>query len=319
MLSCLFPSLKGNRSVVLSMFVHIPKTAGTSFRASLENTQKVVNDYGQNKEHTSDLVGHYIYQQNDIYGLKDALSDKAIWLCGHMHLNKYLGIVQPENIVAFVREPTARVVSHFNHERRWGHKTITLEEFLRSNRAQNFQHRFLKGLPLTLIGFVGVTEQYSKSLSLIETEMALKVEETKFNANDRKVSDIEDIDEELLALIKAQNQLDEELYQSAKRLMLQREEIARANQPWTYIYAVRDVDGRLEGVAFRRNESRPVCLELIVNGESREVMVASQHTTLFPEATFPRNRFIGFRSCEPIKPEKSVVLKVKDTQQQHRI
>lgn len=311
--------MKTNRSAVLNMFVHIPKTAGTSFRASLENSQNVVNDYGKGKEHTSEVVSRCIYHQNDTYALKEAISHQDTWLCGHMHLNKYLGIVSPQNIVTFVREPVARVVSHFNHELRWGNKAITIEEFLRSNRAQNFQHRFLQGLPLSLIGFVGITEQYGESLTLIENEMSLRVEEAKFNANDQKVSDIEDIDKELLTLIEEQNALDRKLYEDAKEVMAQRKVLAQAQLPWTYIHAELTAENTLVGVAFRRNECHPIELEINVNGESREVVVANEDTILFPQARFPRERFVGFSTSIPIKTVEDIMLEVKDTKQQYRV
>lgn len=300
--------------------MHIPKTAGTSFRASLEKSQNVVCDYGEKSEHTSPIVANCIYQNNDAYSLKEALTEKDSWLCGHVHLSKYLGLVPPQDIVTFVREPTARVVSHFNHELRWGKSKIEQSDFFSSPRAMNYQHRFLQGLPLSLIGFVGITEQYSKSLTLLDAEMSVTVEEAKFNQNDQKVSEIEDLDEELLSLIKEQNALDNDLYESAKQLLAQRMLMSEKGLPWTYIHA--EVSSRnLVGIAYRRVGTEPVELSLTVNGEEKDTLVACELTSLFPQAKFPRDRFVGFsyRFNENLENQDRAILYTKDSGQEYSI
>lgn len=306
----------------LNMFVHIPKTAGTSFRASLEKTKKVVCDYGEGKEHTSSEITEYVYLNKDIYGLKQAISDKETWLCGHMHLNKYLGMVVPQNIVTFVREPLARVISHYNHEVRWGaNPNVTLEEFLQSNRASNFQHRFLQGLPLSLVGFVGVTEQYAASLELLETEMMLKVEEEQINQNTQKASNETDFTPEILSLIKEQNALDQKLYDSAKTIIKERQRLAGENVQWTYIYAEVTPNNRLRGVAFRRDDDNPIILTLILDGAKKCSIVASELTPLFPSALFPRDRFVGFSYAIPksFNNDINIELQVEDTKQSYTV
>ena len=304
----------------LQLFVHIPKTAGTSFRASLEKSQNVVCDYGEKSEHTSPVVNNCIYQNSDAYSLKAALADEDSWLCGHVHLSKYLGLIPPQDIVTFVREPTARVVSHFNHELRWGKSPIQESDFFSSARAMNYQHRFLQGLPLSLIGFVGITEQYAKSLALLDKEMSVTVEEAKFNQNDQKVSEIEDLDETLLSSIKEQNALDNDLYESAKQLLAQRMMMAEKGLPWTYIHA--EVSSRnLVGIAYRRAGNEPVELSLTVNGEEKGTLVACELTSLFPQAKFPRDRFVGFsyRLTRNFNKDDVVELSVRDTEQGYSI
>lgn len=302
------------------MFVHIPKTAGTSFRASLEKSQNVVCDYGENSEHTSPVVNNCIYQNSDAYSLKVTLAEEDSWLCGHVHLSKYLGLIPPQDIVTFVREPTARVVSHFNHELRWGKSQIEQSDFFSSARAMNYQHRFLQGLPLSLIGFVGITEQYAKSLALLDTEMSVTVEEAKFNQNDQKVSEIEDLDETLLSSIKEQNALDNDLYESAKQLLAQRMVMSEKGQPWTYIHA--EVSSRnLVGIAYRREGNEPVELSLTVNGEEKGTLVACELTSLFPQAKFPRDRFVGFsyRFNDKLGNQDRAILYIKDSGQEYSI
>lgn len=317
-----FSKLHNSPDATLNMFVHIPKTAGTSFRASLEKSESVVCDYGKGKEHTSPVVADYIYEKNDIYGLKEQISCGKTWLCGHMHLNKYIGIVAPQNIVTFVREPLARVVSHYNHELRWGKNTdITLKEFLQSNRAKNSQQRFLEGLPLSLVGFVGITEQYPESLSLLHNEMSLKIEEVKFNENTQKASNIDDFDPALLSLIREQNALDQQLYELAKSIQKERARLAREKLPWTYVHAELSNNKKLQGVAYKRQNQDAVELELEVNNKVIATFKANELTALFPEVRFPRDRFVGFSYHFTQELEESDVVKIRarDTEQEYLI
>lgn len=301
--------------------MHIPKTAGTSFRASLEKSELVVCDYGKGKEHTSAVVSEYIYDRDDTYGLKEQLSQEDTWLCGHMHLNKYLGIVEPQNIVTFVREPVERVISHFNHEVRWGDSSITLEQFLSSNRAQNFQHRFLQGLPLSLIGFVGVTEKYSASLDLIDNEIGLKVEDTKINENTKKVNEIDDLERHHLDVINSNNELDKDVYANANTLFEQRRTLYERSMPWTYIYAVIENNKLIRGVAYRRNNTTPIELNICVNNEQKGSVVAKDRTNLFPQVNFPRDGFVGFSYLlnKELVETETLVICTRDTGQLHKV
>lgn len=301
-----------NNATTLYLFVHIPKTAGTSFRGALEKNANVVRDYGEGQEHTSKVVEELIYTQCDKFALKASLAEEDTWLCGHMHLNKYLALAAPQNIVTFLREPIARVISHFNHELRWGKNTdVTLEEFLKSHRARNSQHRFLQGLPISLIGFVGITEQYSDSLTLLHDEMSLKVEEVKFNENTQKVSSLDDFDPALLSFIREQNGLDQQLYESAKAIQRERAKLAREKLPWTYLHAELLSNNTLQGVAYKRQNQDAVELELEVNGKVIFRFKANELTPLFPEVQFPRDRFVGFSYQFTQKLEKSDVVKIR--------
>lgn len=313
-------TLTNKKDNALRVFIHIPKTAGTSFRASLEKNEYVVRDYGRGKEHTSDIVNEHVYESNDLYALKESLSKRDTWLCGHMHLIKYLGIAEPQNMVTFVRDPVARVISHFNHEARWGNSDVTIESFLNTHNANNSQHRFLNGLPISLIGFVGITEEYSKSLALLESQMAIKVEEARFNENDKKVSDVSDLDSEIVARIKEQNTLDQNIYTCAKRILKQREALEKNGEAWTYIHAALFSDGVMRGLAYRRASNVPVELEIKIDGQRHSIVLASDQTSLFPNAKFPREGFVGFSvTLSSVADNSKIELVVTDTGQDYHV
>lgn len=313
-------TLINKKDNTLSVFIHIPKTAGTSFRASLEKNEYVIRDYGDGKEHTSDTVNEHVYENNDLYALKESLSNRDTWLCGHMHLAKYIGIAEPQNMVTFVRDPVARVISHFNHEARWGKSDVTMESFLNSYNAKNSQHRFLNALPISLIGFVGITEQYPQSLALLDSHMAIKVEEARINKNDKKISDVDDLDTEILTRIREQNTLDQQLYTSAKSLLEEREALRREGKVWTYIYATVSKERKLRGIAYRKDTSKPVELEIVINGKKYCDVIASQLTPLFPSARFPRERFVGFSvNLQNHQKSDDIVLAIKDSKQTYSV
>lgn len=316
----LLSKLTGQHNGSLNMFIHIPKTAGTSFRGSLEKEHNVICDYGEGKPHTSEQVNELIYKKNDAFALKEAMSKEDAWLCGHMHISKYLSIVSPQNIITFVREPTARVISHFNHELRWGNSTLSLESFLSSRNSNNSQHRFLQGLPLSLIGTVGITEQYAQSLELICSETGISVSEERFNENNQKVSGIEDIDALQLANIKQQNTLDQDIYNKATTILSERLHFLRNNLPWTYIHAEFISDTTISGIAYRRDDTRPVELVVEVENQPDAKVVASELTPLFNHVAFPRERHVGFTvDLLNTQPINQVRLKVIDTQQTYTV
>lgn len=311
-------TLTNKKDNTLKVFIHIPKTAGTSFRASLEKIEDVTRDYGNGNEHTSDLVNEHVYGSNDLYALKESLFNRSSWLCGHMHLIKYLGITEPQNIVTFVRDPVERVISHFNHEVRWLNSDVTIESFLNSHSAKNSQHRFLNGLPISLIGFVGITEQYSKSLSLLDKEMSIKVDEVKYNENDKKVSDVDDFEQGTLELIKQQNDLDQKLYNLAKSLLVEREKMNLKGKAWTYIHAEISSNNILHGIAYRWRDTMPVKLSIFINNVFLRDVTANELTDLYPQTKFPRDRFVGFSTMLPkLESKDAVKLTAKDTKQEY--
>ena len=153
----------------LWLVVHVPKTAGTSLRISLDKyfgKSRVVRDYGPNVRETSKVVRKFIYAGEGTDGPEKLLeamrAGPAKVLIGHFPLKKYARFFDPGNVIAFVRDPLIRTCSEYVH--RVANRTFegTVQEFFRKPDFRNQQSFMLEGL--TSRAFIGLTERYADSL-----------------------------------------------------------------------------------------------------------------------------------------------------------
>lgn len=163
------------------VYLHIPKTAGTSFRVSAEKyfgKKNILLDYGVASKSTSDEILSTYYRGEDIDALRAQGANKK-FLGGHFSLPRYREIFPDSPVVTFFREPVSRVVSEYVHFSNHHGYTGTLEDFYRTAEFQNRQHHTLGGLKPSALDFFGLTEQYEKSLSmfnqLFSTDLQLSV------------------------------------------------------------------------------------------------------------------------------------------------
>ncbi len=119
------------------LVLHIPKTAGTSLRWSLENSfgkSGVIRDYGPNAKETSKVVQEHLYDGDESKGPKTLITtmtnNKKRILIGHFHLQKYADFFEAQNIIVFVRDPLIRMCSEYLHRIQNGTVTGTFSEFV---------------------------------------------------------------------------------------------------------------------------------------------------------------------------------------------
>lgn len=157
--------------------VHLPKTAGSSFRSSLE-----------------DLLGdrlHKDYQGSGITLTPFERNSKTLTesLClakqglknfdcihGHFPPAKYLLLndLEPLIFITWMRDPIARLISHYNywqqaynpttsapHHKRVIEEGWSLEKFCLSEDFRNIYTQYLWGFPLENFDFIGITEHYA--------------------------------------------------------------------------------------------------------------------------------------------------------------
>lgn len=220
------------------IFMHIPKTAGTSFKNSLINhfddnyifpSKKLMRKYGGRYPDSWDFLKY-----------KGSL-EKSKLIYGH-YPNHLLNKINNEGYIkiTFVRDPIKRTISHLKHLKLYNEKfcSMTLEEIFRHeslniNQFDNLQTRyFLNGAPnkklnynnlkiakknLKSFTFIGVTEYYQQSLEILNERLELKLEEIKVNTfdenyNSKSVKLDFKIDEDLFFEIYESNRFDIELY-----------------------------------------------------------------------------------------------------------
>jgi len=162
------------------LVVHVPKTAGTSFRQALEKyfgVAQVIRDYGPNAPATLEIVQNYLYRNEkpeQRSELVQAISENsAKVLIGHFSVQKYGRFFKQENIIGFVRDPLERTCSEYVHRMNNATFEGSFSDFINEPGVVNIQSRYLQGISEKSL--IGLTEKYSESLMVINDSFQLKL------------------------------------------------------------------------------------------------------------------------------------------------
>lgn len=301
------------------LFVHIPKTAGTSFRQALAEEmgeEKLCLDYGETSPVTSKIVSEVLYEQNDYYGFRKAFTKSGyLCLCGHFSLQKFSNLIGLRNSIAFVRHPVQRVLSEYNHfKNNYGYKG-DLYQFSNQEINRNKQSKYLKKLPWPALGLLGVTEKYEQSLCVFEDIFDLKLTNIRTNLGDYRQSETDNIDGELEQHIITRNQKDLALYQFAVQQIEVRQKLQSGKK---YVHGeLQRMNGKnVTGWAFSREGSEAAEIELLVNNRLVDRTKAKLFRPHLMTLGFPRDGYVGFSfNGLNLKPGDTVDCRVVETQQ----
>ncbi len=186
--------------------VHIPKTAGTSFREDLRGAfgPRLLLDYGDWPEaataetRTRDErrraamlaeAGGYVARYDAIHG--------------HFAARKYLNVFPATTLIAFVRDPYQHAISSYEFARRlppvehpahraFLERRMSLVDLVEA--VPNHQSTYFAGISIENFAMVGLTERYERSLALFEAISGIPMprRSTLLNANlDKERGDYE--------------------------------------------------------------------------------------------------------------------------------
>lgn len=208
-------------SAPLLLSVHVPKTAGTAFRAILEGLHpgRVALDEGHAEGTYVDLDARCIH--------------------GHFRSAHYLRLTERPMLLAWLRDPVERIVSHYEFLRRtppsallrnpFGRAVregrLSLEEFAAAPQVRNLQAFFLNHAPrvedaVASLDFVGIVEEFDASLALLARVLDLTAvpAASRENVNAaRAARERYPIPPGMRAEIQRRNALDERLYAEGRR------------------------------------------------------------------------------------------------------
>jgi hypothetical protein len=199
--------------------LHIPKTGGTSFNFILEN------NFGFRNCHTNQNDRSTFTQADLEFARKCYPSLRSI--VGHNLVDPAQLTVPEPFYMTILREPVARVISHYQYSVQRGNNKKSFEETLRaSENLENLQVKLIAGGRdldkakrfLERCAFVGLTEKFDLSLRVLEklSPYPLKLNyQRRLVAESNTLKDELKRDERMLELARECNKLDIALYQFA--------------------------------------------------------------------------------------------------------
>lgn len=214
--------------------IHIPKTAGTSFRFALAERygSRLAMYYGKKDPKTTEglRVG-----RADLAKAAADLPERGFEILhGHFGSADVETLVDtPSQIWTWLRDPVERTISQYEFYRqrplelkalaqRVKSGETTFAAFLKAREVREIQSRYLRGLDLAQLGFVGISEHFELGLAMLFGEDAPRLK-MRYNATEREMPMTPD---GRTAIARA-NIRDMQLYAEALRLFVGR--VAEAN------------------------------------------------------------------------------------------
>jgi hypothetical protein len=201
------------------VFLHIPKTGGTTFRFILENSLGIFNCHAHQTRRDTFSQADFNFVRKLFPGLKS--------IAGHNLVDPLRLSFPNPFFMTFMREPIARVLSHYQDEVLRGNSRMTFEESVSTKeQLQNLHVRLMAGEAnldkakrfLEKCGAVGITEKFDLSLHTVERLCPYKLDlhyRRRVVARDNATKEAVQRDSRMLELAREYNRLDLELYDFA--------------------------------------------------------------------------------------------------------
>ncbi|MCX2780158.1 sulfotransferase family 2 domain-containing protein [Microbulbifer thermotolerans] len=280
------------------IFIHIPKTAGTSFRLGMDaviGEERVCRDYGASSVETSPIVKQWVKPGGDLWQFGCAFRAAGYqFLTGHFHAIRYAGLFDVAQMVTFLRDPVQRVVSEYQHHvRNYGYQE-SLETFYRQKPNINRQQRLLGGVPWVGLGFIGITERYAESVGQFNRKFGFNVPILDKNQSRDSIAEPYRLTESQKTELERLNAEDIRLYRTACEQLDWRIRLEGKEQGYVAGAFMREERGRLLGWARAERGDDPVVLRLHVDGKPFIEVKACEYRPLLREKGVGRGGFLGF-------------------------
>lgn len=301
------------------LFVHVPKTAGTSFRTAAEQyfQNRVALDYGGEAPETSSLVKDYVYHQDDRWAFYQTLAEHQVALLGgHFSAKKYLAGLGLGRTVMFLRDPIQRLYSEYQHFVRHKGYSKSFDNFYSAAERVNSQTKMLSRIPAEAIGVLGITEKYERSLQLINDAYGTEFKNLTSNKGRWAIGRDYDIEPKDVRKIERIHRHDCDLYRHACRLFEQRESLFSQGLPYVHGLLKGLNKGRAVGWAWWSSDrDDPVKVAVRVNGDIVGSTFAKTLRANMCQFLPPRGGYVGFELPVAVKPGDRLDCQVRETGQ----
>jgi hypothetical protein len=294
------------------VFMHVPKTAGTSVRVALEQAMTdhvILRDYGPGAISTSEL-DDLVHKSGRIADFRKvfAQGDRGILLSGHFPRPRagdrrrrgaalYWGTFHAESFVAFVRDPVDRVISEFAHFVNQANFAGSFEDFLAIPLRVNHTSRLLADVDLDSFGFIGFMEEFEASLAALGEYIGAPLPAIKTNIGTYGSVDAAALREKYRDSILELGRADADLYEKLRRTRsgFYRAPGADESLAGSYMGRVRPVDS--VAVGWLVNTAREfICeVDVLQNGEPVATVTADLYRDKLKEEGRSRSGICGFR------------------------
>lgn len=187
------------------IFPHIPKTGGVSLRVQIE--QGIAGNRLLDDIEDFPLIINDDNQQKSNKESFDDENNSIDIVYGHFKADKYKFIEQTREVklICFLRDPVERTISHYYHWKKIIDQKIpvnqifdpylfklmqsgnlSLVEFSNSDSIKKFYESYLGKQKITDFSFIGITEEFEKSVFMINEKIGTKFIYRKENVNNLK-------------------------------------------------------------------------------------------------------------------------------------
>ncbi len=279
-------------------FVHIPKTAGTSFRFGADaffGEERVCRDYGSQSVETSEIVKKYIFQEKDHWKFWTVFKAEGYqFLTGHFHATRYATIFGVRSMVTFVRNPIQRIVSEYKHHvRNYGYEG-TFKSYYREKANINRQLRMMANIPWPAFGLVGITERYEESLALLNSKYSLQIPFLNENLGRSVMSEAYELEPDEEAELSRLNAGEIRFYEQVCSQLDWRCRLSSVGKKYVGGAVTRQDANGLYGWAIAEEDDDPVVVQVSVGGEVVGEVTATGYRPNLQEKGAGRGGFVGF-------------------------
>ncbi|URM31155.1 MULTISPECIES: sulfotransferase family 2 domain-containing protein [Bacillaceae] len=217
------------------IFIHIPKTAGTSMRKTIENQYNI--------HQIRSYYAGYQDAYNKLKGTPQSELSSVKWVQGHFRFGLHEAISHPVQYITMLRHPVDRVISYYyflrenpRHPLYKQANSLNLKEFIMDEDGiiqdgiYNLQTKMISGDGTPSIEkakknieehflMVGITERFNESLAIMRKKLGWNVPYNHKHNVTRTRPKMAQVPAEVRKLIEQKNEIDFQLYEYGKAFL----------------------------------------------------------------------------------------------------